>query len=291
MCVCCRKSWTFLEVGLLRGEVLTCGRCSVHLYNWLILKHFVFVCVSKAPLICVHTICLRSWLQHQVLFSGADGEPELDGSDLWCVRVSPVWTSLFPLKEEDFQEMVKTAQMMESQYGHLFEKIIVNDELSAASSELQLALEKVENEPHWVPVSWTHSWGPPALWQEKREELWQKYAGVLSFCGWFRGIRKSNEAAPVSQHLSWAKDKRFLSFGLDLDLCRSLDVVLEFWVDLTECESWTLIYVAVWITKRWSLVQARTWKDLGPSHCQSVLPAHQQLRQPRLSLVCISLDH
>uniref|UniRef100_A0A3Q3WEM9 Membrane protein, palmitoylated 7b (MAGUK p55 subfamily member 7) n=1 Tax=Mola mola TaxID=94237 RepID=A0A3Q3WEM9_MOLML len=62
-----------------------------------------------------------------------------------------------PFMEEDFQEMVKTAQMMESQYGHLFEKIIVNDDLSVASSELQLVLEKVENEPHWVPVSWTHS--------------------------------------------------------------------------------------------------------------------------------------
>ncbi|XP_076617545.1 MAGUK p55 subfamily member 7 isoform X2 [Chaetodon auriga] len=62
-----------------------------------------------------------------------------------------------PFTEEDFQEMVRTAQMMETQYGHLFEKVIVNDDLSAAFSELRLALKKVEMDTHWVPVSWTHS--------------------------------------------------------------------------------------------------------------------------------------
>lgn len=59
--------------------------------------------------------------------------------------------------EEDFQEMVRTAQQMEAQYGHLFEKVIVNDDLSAAFSELRLALKRIESEAHWVPVSWTHS--------------------------------------------------------------------------------------------------------------------------------------
>ncbi|XP_051796359.1 MAGUK p55 subfamily member 7 isoform X1 [Acanthochromis polyacanthus] len=62
-----------------------------------------------------------------------------------------------PFMEEDFQEMLSTAQTMETQYGHLFEKVIVNDDLSAAFSELRLALKKVEMETHWVPVSWTHS--------------------------------------------------------------------------------------------------------------------------------------
>lgn len=46
---------------------------------------------------------------------------------------------------------------MEGQYGHLFEKVIVNDDLAAAFSELKLTLKKVENEAHWVPISWTHS--------------------------------------------------------------------------------------------------------------------------------------
>ncbi|XP_034427824.1 MAGUK p55 subfamily member 7 isoform X2 [Hippoglossus hippoglossus] len=62
-----------------------------------------------------------------------------------------------PFTEEDFEEMVNTAQSIELQHGHLFEKVIVNDDLSTAFGELRLALKKVEMETHWVPVSWTHS--------------------------------------------------------------------------------------------------------------------------------------
>ncbi|KAG7273621.1 hypothetical protein CRUP_017343 [Coryphaenoides rupestris] len=62
-----------------------------------------------------------------------------------------------PFTEEDFEEMVKTAQVMEGQYGHLFEKVIVNEDLTAAFGELRQALRQVENEKHWLPVSWTHS--------------------------------------------------------------------------------------------------------------------------------------
>nr|XP_019943423.1 PREDICTED: MAGUK p55 subfamily member 7 [Paralichthys olivaceus]XP_019943424.1 PREDICTED: MAGUK p55 subfamily member 7 [Paralichthys olivaceus] len=62
-----------------------------------------------------------------------------------------------PFTEEDFQEMVNSAQSLELQHGHLFEKVIVNDDLSAAFGELRSALKKVEMETHWVPVSWTHS--------------------------------------------------------------------------------------------------------------------------------------
>nr|XP_057916646.1 MAGUK p55 subfamily member 7 isoform X2 [Doryrhamphus excisus] len=62
-----------------------------------------------------------------------------------------------PFAEEDFLEMVASAHTMEAQYGHLFEKVIVNDDLTEAFGELRSALRKVEMDPHWVPVSWTHS--------------------------------------------------------------------------------------------------------------------------------------
>ncbi|XP_016406397.1 MAGUK p55 subfamily member 7 isoform X2 [Sinocyclocheilus rhinocerous] len=62
-----------------------------------------------------------------------------------------------PFSEEDFQEMISAAQMMENQYGHLFEKVIVNDDLTIAFNELKQALRKVETDTQWVPVSWTHS--------------------------------------------------------------------------------------------------------------------------------------
>lgn len=81
-------------------------------------------------------------------------------ADVFCY-VSPLCPPSPPPpytpQEEDFQEMVSAAQLMESQYGHLFEKVIVNDDLSAAFCELRQMLKKVEMETHWVPISWTHS--------------------------------------------------------------------------------------------------------------------------------------
>ncbi|XP_066136515.1 MAGUK p55 subfamily member 7 isoform X1 [Saccopteryx bilineata] len=62
-----------------------------------------------------------------------------------------------PFIEEDFQEMIKSAQIMESQYGHLFDKTIVNDDLTVAFKELKATFDKLETETHWVPVSWLHS--------------------------------------------------------------------------------------------------------------------------------------
>lgn len=62
-----------------------------------------------------------------------------------------------PFTEEDFQEMVTAAQTLEAQHSHLFEKVIVNEDLLTAFGELRAALRKVEMETHWIPVSWTHS--------------------------------------------------------------------------------------------------------------------------------------
>ncbi|KAM7036023.1 MAGUK p55 subfamily member 7 isoform X3 [Melospiza melodia melodia] len=62
-----------------------------------------------------------------------------------------------PFTEEDFHEMIKSAHMMESQYGHLFDKVIVNDDLATAYSELKTTFDRLETETFWVPVSWLHS--------------------------------------------------------------------------------------------------------------------------------------
>lgn len=60
-------------------------------------------------------------------------------------------------QEEDFLEMINTSRVMETQYGYLFDKVIVNDDLTSAFSDLKGALQKLETEAHWVPISWTHS--------------------------------------------------------------------------------------------------------------------------------------
>ncbi|KAG8443313.1 hypothetical protein GDO86_011924 [Hymenochirus boettgeri] len=62
-----------------------------------------------------------------------------------------------PFTDEDFEEMIRSAQVMESQYGHLFDTVIVNDDLSTAYNELRLALDKLKTDGFWVPVNWLHS--------------------------------------------------------------------------------------------------------------------------------------
>ncbi|XP_030607659.1 MAGUK p55 subfamily member 7-like isoform X1 [Archocentrus centrarchus] len=60
--------------------------------------------------------------------------------------------------EEDFEDMIDSAENMERQYGHLFDKVIVNGDIAAAFRELRSDLEKIqEAEVQWVPAEWSCS--------------------------------------------------------------------------------------------------------------------------------------
>ncbi|KAM6918329.1 MAGUK p55 subfamily member 7-like [Xenentodon cancila] len=57
--------------------------------------------------------------------------------------------------EEDFEDMIALAETMENQYGHLFDKVIVNGDIATAFRELKADLEKTaEAEVQWVPAEW-----------------------------------------------------------------------------------------------------------------------------------------
>uniref|UniRef100_A0A8C8DVX9 MAGUK p55 subfamily member 7 n=1 Tax=Oryzias sinensis TaxID=183150 RepID=A0A8C8DVX9_9TELE len=58
--------------------------------------------------------------------------------------------------EENFQDMIDLAETMEIQYGHLFDKIIINGDVTTAFKELKEDLEKLA-EPgiQWVPAEWS----------------------------------------------------------------------------------------------------------------------------------------
>ncbi|RXN37369.1 MAGUK p55 subfamily member 7-like protein [Labeo rohita] len=58
--------------------------------------------------------------------------------------------------EEDFQDMITSSQAMENKYGYLFEKLIINDDLATAFTELRDELTKIETEIHWIPNTWAH---------------------------------------------------------------------------------------------------------------------------------------
>ncbi|XP_056149796.1 MAGUK p55 subfamily member 7-like [Lampris incognitus] len=59
---------------------------------------------------------------------------------------------------EDFEDMIASAETMESRYGHLFEKVVVNGDIAIAFRELKADLEKIRGaEVQWIPADWIRS--------------------------------------------------------------------------------------------------------------------------------------
>ncbi len=46
---------------------------------------------------------------------------------------------------------------MEAEFGHLFDQIIINEDIEQATSELKMAAHRLETEPMWVPANWIAS--------------------------------------------------------------------------------------------------------------------------------------
>lgn len=64
-------------------------------------------------------------------------------------------SSILVSQDKDFEEMIALAEILESQYGHLFDKVIVNGDIAVAFRELKADLEKVaEAGVQWVPAEW-----------------------------------------------------------------------------------------------------------------------------------------
>ncbi|EDO47352.1 predicted protein [Nematostella vectensis] len=59
-------------------------------------------------------------------------------------------------KDEDLHDMIKAGEVLEQEYGHVFDLTIVNDDLDNAFNQLRNALNRVATQPMWVPIEWTH---------------------------------------------------------------------------------------------------------------------------------------
>jgi guanylate kinase len=59
--------------------------------------------------------------------------------------------------EDELREMISLSTKMDSVYGHLFDRTIVNDDLATAVNQLCYTAATLETEPHWVPASWITS--------------------------------------------------------------------------------------------------------------------------------------
>ncbi|XP_035029658.1 MAGUK p55 subfamily member 4 isoform X2 [Hippoglossus stenolepis] len=57
--------------------------------------------------------------------------------------------------EDDFVELEETSLTMEAKYKQLFDSVLVNEELQDACMQLCSIVQQAQNEPQWIPVSWS----------------------------------------------------------------------------------------------------------------------------------------
>lgn len=57
-------------------------------------------------------------------------------------------------QDEELQVIIDKSREMETNHGHLFDHVIVNQDLDHAYDELLKEINRLEVEPQWVPTSW-----------------------------------------------------------------------------------------------------------------------------------------
>ncbi|XP_072902812.1 MAGUK p55 subfamily member 4-like isoform X2 [Hemitrygon akajei] len=60
-------------------------------------------------------------------------------------------------KEEDLQEIQDVSEKMLNYFGHLFDSVIVNDELEDTRLQLLSVVKEAQAGSHWVPAAWLNS--------------------------------------------------------------------------------------------------------------------------------------
>ncbi|XP_015217494.1 MAGUK p55 subfamily member 3 isoform X3 [Lepisosteus oculatus] len=61
------------------------------------------------------------------------------------------------ITDEDLQEMRQSAILIDQQYGHLVDRVLIKEDTQSACAELKSILERLEREAFWVPVSWVRT--------------------------------------------------------------------------------------------------------------------------------------
>ncbi|XP_054739083.1 MAGUK p55 subfamily member 7 isoform X3 [Anastrepha obliqua] len=56
--------------------------------------------------------------------------------------------------DEEYNDMLKSAERIDFLHGHFFDEVIVNGELLTAFEQLMNTVQRIENEPLWAPAAW-----------------------------------------------------------------------------------------------------------------------------------------
>ncbi|XP_031729158.1 MAGUK p55 subfamily member 4-like [Anarrhichthys ocellatus] len=59
--------------------------------------------------------------------------------------------------EEDFAEVEELSRLIEAKYKQFFDSMLVNDDLQHACMQLCSIIQEAQNEPQWIPVSWSRT--------------------------------------------------------------------------------------------------------------------------------------
>ncbi|ESO96509.1 hypothetical protein LOTGIDRAFT_115808 [Lottia gigantea] len=60
--------------------------------------------------------------------------------------------------DEELKQIIEDAREMEEVYGHLFDYVLVNTDLTRAYEELLNEINRIEVEPQWVPLEWVDNY-------------------------------------------------------------------------------------------------------------------------------------
>ncbi|XP_060945001.1 MAGUK p55 subfamily member 4-like [Limanda limanda] len=57
--------------------------------------------------------------------------------------------------EDDFLQLEETSHTLETKYKQLFDRVLVNEDLQDAGVQLSSLVQQAQDEPQWIPVSWS----------------------------------------------------------------------------------------------------------------------------------------
>lgn len=60
-------------------------------------------------------------------------------------------------QDDQLRDIIDCSREIEETYGHLFDFVLVNNDLNQAFVELLNEINRIEMEPQWVPASWIGS--------------------------------------------------------------------------------------------------------------------------------------
>lgn len=58
------------------------------------------------------------------------------------------------LQDEDFTDMLTIGGRIEDKYAHLFDAVVINDDVVKATKQLLMVIHELQRRPQWVPLHW-----------------------------------------------------------------------------------------------------------------------------------------